>query len=116
MCTGSGTKQQLCPDDAGISFNSHISYGNLIVLKGVAELTGPLAGFEIKGTLTVQESGTFIGGGDMETVLSIGNIVIGNGGVFMGSDGMGNTAYNVSGSISVAGVILWIRQRGRLYL
>jgi hypothetical protein len=90
-------------NDAGISFNSHISYGNLIVLKGVAELTGPLAGFEIKGTLTVQESGTFIGGGDMETVLSIGNIVIGNGGVFMGSDGMGNTAYNVSGSISVAG-------------
>jgi hypothetical protein len=89
-------------NNASINFIDTISYGNLTVQNGSADVRGSSTGFEVKGELKVQGSGTFSGGLTEDQTLSIGNINI-TGGYFYGSEGSAVVTYNISGNVSVSG-------------
>jgi len=90
-------------NNSSIAFNDNVSYGNLIVKNGEADCRGNTDGFEVRGTLTVQDNGIWDGGLTEDQTHSIANILIKNNGLFYGSTGSAQVTYNLSGGITIEG-------------
>ncbi len=89
------------PTGGTISFKDKVSYGNLTVTSGIADISGDSEGFEVRGTLLLN-GGVFEGAQTEAQVLSIANIHV-QSGSFYGSDGAGDASYNISGNVTVTG-------------
>ncbi|MFO7660769.1 MAG: hypothetical protein R6V77_07635, partial [Candidatus Cloacimonadaceae bacterium] len=87
-------------NNSGIYFEDGISYGNLTVQSGTADVTGS-SGLTVRGTLTVA-GGTFEGGQTTSHTNSYSNIVV-NSGNFYGCTGSATVTHNISGNITVNG-------------
>lgn len=83
------------------TFDQDISYGNLIIKSGRADVTGS-SGLTVRGTLRLENTGVFDGGAAVSHTNTIANIDVAAG-IFNGATGSADITYNVSGSVSVSG-------------
>lgn len=89
------------PTGGTISFKDKVSYGNLTITSGIADISGDSDGFQVRGTLLIN-GGVFEGAQGEPQVLSIANIYV-QSGSFYGSDDGGDVTFNISGNVTVAG-------------
>lgn len=87
-------------NNASIQFEDGLSYGNLTIQSGVADVYGSST-FNVYGTLTVA-GGTFEGGQSTSHTNNYGNIVVSSG-YFYGCTAGANLIHNIEGDLTVTG-------------